>query len=195
MIGWGTSYNKNSGATNEVKSYDSAVLGWHWGWQIDQAQTGLPISVTSSQSVTCDWRFEVSSSGTVTQNGAYDLWVHDVSNPDWGNDPTDEIMIWLYRSNNAGPISNAGSPIENVSLAGATWTLHLGEISGQWKVWSYVRDSNATSATLDIMDFVGDLVDRGYVGTNKYLSSIEAGTEVFWGQGQFDTTSFGCLIE
>ena len=167
----------------------------HWGWEVAQADTGLPISVTSSQSVTCDWRFEVSSSGTVTQNGAYDLWVHDISNPDWGDEPTDEIMIWLYRSNNAGPISNAGSPVNAVNLAGTTWTLHRGQISGGWAVWSYVRNASVTAATLNIMDFVGDLVSRGYAQSDKYLSSIEAGTEVFVGQGQFDTTSFGCVIQ
>jgi hypothetical protein len=193
-IGWGTSYNK-SGAANSVKSYDSGVLGWHWGWDVSQAQTGLPIQISSNRTITCDWRFQVTSTGTVTQNGAYDLWVHSVANPTYNTTPTDEIMIWLYRSNNAGPISNNGTPIQNVSLGGTTWTLHRGIISGQWNVWSYVRNTNATSATLNLNEFLQDLMTRGYVQSSKYLASIEAGTEVFIGQGQFDTTSWGCTIQ
>jgi hypothetical protein len=194
-IGWGTSYNKNTGATNQVKSYDSAVLGWHWGWQVSRATTGLPIQISTNRRVGCDWSFQVTSVGTVTQNGAYDLWVHDIPNPDWPDDPTDEVMIWLYRSNGAGPISNNGSPIQNVNLEGATWTLHRGVISGQWNVWSYVRNANATDSSLNVMAFLQDLVSRGYLQGSKYLSSVEAGTEVFWGQGQFDTTSWSCAIE
>ncbi|MGW1621225.1 hypothetical protein [Streptomyces sp. NPDC002172] len=29
----------------DVKSYASTVLGWHWGWKVDNASTGLPTLV------------------------------------------------------------------------------------------------------------------------------------------------------
>ncbi len=31
-IAWNTSWNW-TGQANSVKSYDSSVLGWHWGWK------------------------------------------------------------------------------------------------------------------------------------------------------------------
>jgi hypothetical protein len=58
-----------------------------------------------------------------------------------------------------------------------------------------VRNTSVTSATLNLNEFLQDLVTRGYVQSSKYLASIEAGTEVFIGQGQFDTTSWGCTIQ
>jgi hypothetical protein len=41
-----------------------------------------------------------------------------------------------------------------------------------------------------MQDFLGNLVSRGWVSNTKYLSSIEAGTEVFTGDGQLDTDSY-----
>src|SRR5579859_7027834 len=47
-IAWGTSWNW-TGQSNSVKTYDSSVLGWHWGWQ--NSNTGLPIQLSSNQGV------------------------------------------------------------------------------------------------------------------------------------------------
>ncbi len=65
-----------------------------------------------------DWRFRVSGGGTM--NVAYDLWLHDMPNPDWQN----------------------------------------------------------------------NLVGRGWTSNTKYLSSIQAGTGVFTGNGQLDTDAY-----
>lgn len=41
-----------------------------------------------------------------------------------------------------------------------------------------------------MQDFLGNLVGRGWVSPTKYLSSIEAGIEVFTGNGQLDTDAY-----
>ena len=188
-IGWGTSWNWSGGSTSQVKSYASAVLGWDWGWKVASG-TGLPVQISANKNVTCGWTFSVPSSQTI--DVSYDLFVHSIANPGTNDNPTDEVMIWLYRSGGAGPIG--GTVASAVSLAGTSWDLHRGN-NGNWNVDSYVRTTNATSATLNIMDFLNDLVTRGYLTSSKYLSSIQSGTEVFTGTGELDTDSYYCTIQ
>ncbi|MBB4910884.1 GH12 family glycosyl hydrolase domain-containing protein [Actinophytocola algeriensis] len=179
-IGWGTSWGW-SGQQNQVKSFTSSVLGWHWGWKTTGHE--LPVRLNAGRDIYTDWRYRVSGSGTM--NVAYDLWLHDIPNPDWQHNPTDEVMIWLYRAGGAGPL---GTLQGTVTIAGTTWDLYRGNIG--WNVFSFVRRSNTSSATLHMQDFLGHLVSRGWVSNTKYLSSIEAGTEVFTGNGQLDTDAY-----
>jgi len=185
-IEWGTSWDWSGDGS--VMSYVAVILGWHWGWEI--SNTGLPVQISSGRSVDCGWSFSVSQNGTM--NVAYDLWVHNTSNPDYNSDPTAEVMIWLYRAGGAGPISD-GNPT-SVSLAGADWELHHGRTT--LDVHSFVRTSNTTAATFDIMDFLNLLVSRGAggVSNSSYLSSVQAGTEVFQGSGQLDTNAYYCVV-
>jgi hypothetical protein len=113
------------------------------------------------------------------------------------DDPTDEVMVWLYRANGAGPV---GTKQVTVTIAGTSWDLYRGAIldsSGRmrWNVFSFVRTANATTAVLNLMDFYNDLVTRGWMQSSKYVSSIQAGTEIFTGTGQLDTKGFYCRIQ
>ena len=179
-VGWNTTWNW-SGQQNQVKSFDSNVLGWHWGWKT--SGTELPVQLSANRDVFTDWRYRVSASGTF--NVAYDLWLHDIPNPDWPNNPTDEVMIWLYRAGGAGPL---GTFQGTVNIAGTNWDLYRGNIG--WNVFSFIRQSNTTAATLHMQDFLNNLVSRGWMSNTKYLSSIQSGTEVFTGSGRLDTDSY-----
>jgi hypothetical protein len=185
-IGWGTSWNWTGGDAAQVKSYGSVVLGWQWGWKV--TNTGLPVQLSSNRKVTCGWTFTATSTGNF--NVAYDLFAHPSADPGTSSDPTDEIMIWLYR-NNASPI---GAQQASASVAGTDWNLHRGS-NGRWNVMSYVRASNTQSATFDTMLFMKDLVNRGWIAGSKYLVSVQAGSEAFTGQGSIDTSSYYCLVE
>ncbi|MEU8189951.1 GH12 family glycosyl hydrolase domain-containing protein, partial [Micromonospora carbonacea] len=83
-------------------------------------------------------------------------------------------MIWLYRSN----ASPAGCRQGTVTIAGTTWEIWRGYV-GTWNVYSYVRTSNTTNANLNIRDFTNDLVSRGWMSSSKYLTSVQAGPEIF----------------
>jgi hypothetical protein len=81
------------------------------------------------------------------------------------------------------------------SIGGASWEVHKGS-TGVWNVYSYVRTTNAASgATLNLMDFLKDLTTKGWMSSSKYLTSIEAGTEVFVGTGRLDTDSYYCTFQ
>lgn len=104
-ISWGTNYswaNNSKGTDSDVKSYASTVLGWHWGWKVDKASTGLPIRVGDRKPVRTTWDFTLPSTPG-TMNVSYDLWLHAKNTADWQDQPTDEVMIWLNRQGGAGP--------------------------------------------------------------------------------------------
>lgn len=186
LIGWGTNWSWPN--TSGVKSYTSVVLGWHWGWIVPQAETGLPVRLDSATGLTCGWSFDVVNADGAAFTAAYDLWTH--TTPDPGNvSPSDEIMIWVYHQGAVGPI---GSRQATVTLAGTQWDLYRGAGGATWEVFSYVRSSNTTTSVMDLTDFTDDLVGRGWIESSKYLVSVEAGPEVSGGSGELTTRGFYC---
>ena len=186
-IGWGTDWTW-SGSAGQVKSYASAVLGWQWGTKV--SGTGLPVQLSANKNITCGWTYRAQPGQTI--DISYDLFAHSLANPGTNDDPTDEIMIWLYRSGGAAPI---GGTIATGSIAGTSWELHQGR-NNKWNVFSFVRADNAdTGATLNLGDFLKDLTANRGMASSKYLSSIQAGTEVFLGSGRLDTDQYYCTIQ
>jgi hypothetical protein len=185
-IGWGTSWNWTGGSG--VITYASAVLGWHYGWHF--SNTGLPVQLSDGKTITCGWHYSVQPGKVM--NVSYDLFAHTQSNPTASDNPSDEIMIWLYRAGGATPI---GSTSATVTIGGSSWELHEGS-NGSWNVHSYLRSSNAdTGATLNISDFLNDLTGNRGMAKTKYLTSIQAGTEVTQGTGELDTDQYYCTIK
>jgi len=185
-IGWGTDWSWADNPSN-VKSYASAVLGWHWGFQI--SDTGLPIQLSDGISVAADWSFTVDQTTAGTLDVSYDLWFHTIDNPTWEDEPTDELMIWLYYSGGAAPIGNTATTL---TVGDSTYDLHVGTIT--WNVFSFVRTSTTESASFDIKDFTDALINLGYMENTKYLSSVESGTEIFIGDGSLNVDSYTITI-
>lgn len=105
------------------------------------------------------------------------------------NQPTDEVMVCLYRAGGAGPL---GTKVATLNIGGANWDLHQGDIG--WKAHSFVRTGNTTSANLNLTDFTNALVNRGSMARSKHLSNVQAGTEVFQGRGQLDANSCSVTV-
>jgi hypothetical protein len=179
-IGWGTSWNW-SGAPGSVKSFAGSVLGWHWGWKT--SGTGLPTRLSDDREVKTAWRYQPPRSGSFTV--VYDLWLHDQAKPGAKSTPTDEVTVWLYRSGGTEPL---GTKVGTVSVAGTRWDLYEGQKG--WQVYTFVRTANISSVNLDLRDFLGYLRSNLGLSSAKYLSGVEAGTEVSTGAGQLNTTSY-----
>jgi xyloglucan-specific endo-beta-1,4-glucanase len=186
-IAWGTSWDW-SGQAETVKSYNCAVLGWHWGWKL--SDTGLPLQLREHRSVQTSWDFHLRETTPGGLNVSYDIWLS--SDPQLGNASADhEIMIWLYQSGDIRPI---GAKQATVTLAGTNWELWEGSLPEcGWPVHSFVRTANTTSQALDLREFFDLLVERG-LSSSAYLISVEAGAEVFTGAGQLDTTAYSVEI-
>jgi hypothetical protein len=185
VLSWATTWNW-TGRYNAVKSYASVVLGWHWGYKT--TGTGLPIRLSQNKKVRTGWRFRAPSGGTY--NVSYDLWLHTRKRPTWQDKPTDEVMVWLRRSGGAGPI---GSKVATIKLGRSRWELWEGDIG--WKVYSFVRVGNVSKAYGDLKVFLNYLVAHRGLARSKYLTSVEAGTEVFTGSGTLTTLGYYTTIE
>src|SRR5450755_1177747 len=184
-IAWGTSWNWSG--QGGVKSYNSAVLGWHWQKQTPADSTGLPLQLSAHQPVKTAWTYAINQNGSsAIFNVAYDLWLHTMPNPAADN-PSDEVMLWLYKQGNIHPV---GTPVATVNMDGATWTLWEGARSS-WQVHTFVRNGN-TSGTqaLSLNDFLDYLVVQRGLSSTKYLTGVEAGSEVWSGNAELDTSSY-----
>ena len=194
-LAWGSSWNWKVG-TSSVKAYPSVILGWQWGLKI--TNTGLPMQLAANRAILSGWDFSVTQSdpGLFTLDVAYDLWIHTIPNPDSSamgvNQPSDEVMIWLYRTGSASP---AGSPVTGaIPLAGTTWELWEGPVQS-WSIHTFLRTANTNSSVLDINDFLQYLVANRGLDSSKYLTSIQSGTEVWFGSGELDTSSYYCTVQ
>ena len=187
VVGWVTDWNW-SGGTGQVLTYASAIFGWQYGFQIDD--TGLPIEVASDQAINCGWDFTLSQTSGA-YNVAYDIWLHPTANPPSTGGQADEIKIWLNQAGDPAPVGSVYA--SGISLGGATWTLYEGNVG--WPVHSYLRTGNTSSATLDVMAFMKDLVTRGRIPSTRYVTGVQAGVEVRSGGGTLTTNGFYCRIE
>jgi hypothetical protein len=172
-----------------VKAYPSAVFGWHWGWHFPSGSTGLPTQLSANQNVNSSYSYTVNFGGG-TGNVAYDCWLHTQSNPLYEN-PSDEIMIWVNSSGGAGPISQT-TVTTNINIGGSTWNLHRGNIG--WNVWSFVRTSNSGSGSVNIKSFTDYLRSNWGLSANKYLTSVQFGTEIFHGTGNLNVSNYTCAV-
>ena len=188
-IAWGTDYTWTSGDAISVKSYAAVILGWHWS--TINAASQLPVQLSAGRDVNCTWSFRVASDANASQNVAYDLWLYTSSNVGIRTQPTDEIMVWLYRINKDDPI---GTYQTAVTLDGIEWDLYRGQ-NGTTNVFSFLSRTNRTCATLNLMDFLDDLVGRTWIQNTKYLISVEAGTELVRGTGSVDTDYYSCSVQ
>jgi len=184
-IDWSTKWNWSG--RFQVKSYDSVVLGWHWQKQSTTYLTGLPMQLSSNQPVQTNWTYTITQIGSnTTFNIAYDLWLHTIPNPN-SDSPSDEVMLWLYKQGSIHPV---GSPVATANVGGASWTLWEGSRSG-WGVHTFVRSTNTTAPqSLNLRDFLNYLVSNRGLSSNKYLTGVDAGSEVWLGSAELDTSSY-----
>jgi hypothetical protein len=167
-------------------SYPAIFKGCHWG--NCTSGSGLPAQVASLPAVTSSWTVTVPTTGAF--DVAYDVWFNRTPSTSGQPDGT-ELMIWL---NHGGGVQPAGSQVGTVSLAGATWNVWQGPMSG-WKYIAYQRTEPTTSVNdLDIRAFIRDAVGRGAIDPSLYLIAIEAGFELWRGGQGFATNSFSAVI-
>jgi hypothetical protein len=173
-----------------VKSFASGVLGWHWGWKVPGS--GLPVQLSARTPVKTHWACRVTDSGRSVYDVAYDLWLHGTAAPTYSSTPKAGVMVWLARAGGAGLL---GAESARLSLDGAMWDLYVGstDTSG-WPVYSFVKERGTTDARYDLQDFLQALVRRGHLNGRQYLSSVEAGTEVFTSAAHPGTSAYSAGV-
>ncbi len=189
-ISWRARYNWPVGSDQySVKCYPSVITGWHW--DISSSDRRLPRVISSLKNVTTGATATIRNPGV--QNVAYDLWFHASGKiPGKDSKPTDEVMIWMAAHGGAGPL---GKLREKVRIGDADWSLYVGDVG--WKVFSFVRAENCETWKIDAKLFFDHLVKTGLMTTDKQLSSVQFGTEVFQspGEGRMDVNDYYVEIE
>ncbi|HET9929179.1 MAG TPA: hypothetical protein VFQ35_00765, partial [Polyangiaceae bacterium] len=199
-ISWGTEYDWRGGPAGQVTSYAAVILGWHFS--TIPADSGLPVMIGDHRAIDCSWSFNVKPTAPSTQNVAYDIWLSPDPAPTGSTRPTDEVMVWLYRSGPASPIG--GTVVDTLSLPSGDFALSEGRngpsgdtfvagVNG-WNVHSFVRTGSQPCSDLNLADFFDFLIEKYGVDPAKYVIGIEAGTEVFSGAGTLTTDHFSCNL-
>lgn len=154
-------------------SYPSLVKGCHYGNCTDT----FPRQVSAISRMPSTFSITPASG---TWDAAYDIWLDPTARRDGANTGL-EIMIWLNYGGTPQPI---GSRSGTINLAGATWEVWLsnGNENGSSRTISYRRTPSATSITnFDAMQFVNDSVARGVAQRSWYITSVQAGFEIWNG--------------
>ncbi|MFI7546766.1 cellulose binding domain-containing protein [Actinoplanes sp. NPDC049599] len=128
---------------------------------------------------------------TVPASGDYET-SYDI----WANNNAYEIMIWTNKQGAVGPIAekydaNGAVPTAaNVSVGGATWNIYRGS-NGANAVFSFVRTSNSTSGTLNVLAMLNWLRTNSWWG-DVTLGQFQFGYEISGtaGQSAFTTNSY-----
>jgi hypothetical protein len=169
---WANSYRNwgvraNHPNTGGVKSYPNASR------TLDRrlSQVG---TLTSSFNVT------VPSSGAFTS--AYDIWAGPTTAQ---NDRHDyEIMIWM---NKVGPVGPIGGQEATANVGGHNFAVHRGS-NGANAVFSFVRQGNVNSGTVDIKAILDWIRARGWFA-DVVVTDVQFGYEITSSAGNLAFTT------
>lgn len=177
--------------------YPSIYAGCHYG--ACSTGSGMPVRVSALTSATSSWSI-YTANVTGAWNASYDIWFNTTASVPGVADGA-ELMIWI---NKRGAIQPAGQLIaSNVSIAGRAWDVWSGRIpGGNWNVISYVARTNTNAVqNLNLRAFMLDasrrnnpVTGRPNLNTNWYLTSIQAGFEVWSGGGGLRNDFFNTNI-
>lgn len=155
-------------------SYPSIYIGCHHAENPSKCSPGtnLPMQIKSIEKA--ETSITLKYVGGATYDASYDIWLDP--QPKITGVDKQEIMIWL---NKQGSIQPVGSAVGNATIAGRNWQVWSG--SNGADVISYVAPSAIPNMTFDALDFVADVVKRGKITNDFYLTSIQAGFEPWQG--------------
>jgi hypothetical protein len=111
---------------------------------------------------------------------------------------TDEVMIWV----DANALTPGPPTYDILSIDGAKYSLHVrlnhGDVSGGSDVsWSYIvfysREPQRT-ATLNLGKFLRYLLENSIIPQDRYIASLEMGTEVASGKGELIFNTYEVML-
>jgi hypothetical protein len=170
-----TTSNHNVATNGAPASYVAFVRGCHFG-TCSTSSGNIPKQVSAITSAPSSFSVTPPSGNW---DASYDIWFNtSMPSASTGRNNGLEMMIWL-NSNGVQPI---GSRTATATIGGLTYEVWNGSASPN--VISYRRSPTATStpANFDIKLFMNDAVSRGVLQSSWWLSSIQAGFEI-WGGG------------
>ncbi|MEU0895713.1 glycoside hydrolase family 12 protein [Streptomyces massasporeus] len=162
-----------------------ANSGTNWGVWANHPNTGgiksypnqtkaINKSITSLGSLTSSYNVSVPSSGAY--NTSYDI---------WDTDHDYEIMLWVNKTGAVGPL---GTSQGTVSLGGHSWNVFKGT-NGANEVFSFIRTSNSSSGTVNILPILKWIKDTKKWMGNETIGDVQFGYEVTSSSGGLNFTT------
>uniref|UniRef100_A0AAU3GNJ1 Glycosyl hydrolase family 12 n=1 Tax=Streptomyces sp. NBC_01401 TaxID=2903854 RepID=A0AAU3GNJ1_9ACTN len=172
-----------SGAGTQTIWADSSSS---WGVTADHPDTGgiksypnakkiVDKPLSSLSSLTSDYNVTVPSAGAY--NTSYDIWDTDYDY---------EVMLWVNYNGAVGPL---GTPQGTVSLGGHTWDVYKGD-NGANEVFSFLRTSDSSSGTVDILPILKWINTEGWWG-DETIGDVQFGYEITSASGGLDFVTNG----
>jgi hypothetical protein len=152
---WGVHANHPN--TGGVKSYPNATRY-------------VNRQLSSLGSLSSTFNVRVPSGGAYTST--YDIWL---------NNNAYEIMLWVNRTGPVGPI---GSFQTRASTGGHSWDVYRGT-NGSFQVFSFLRQGNTSSGTVDIRAILEWLRANGWTG-DVNVGYVQFGYEITSSSGGMD---------
>ena len=177
------------GDAREIQAYPEVMFG-DSPWDAEPPTGGLPLPVSDRDLLVT---YTASIEATGKWNVAFDLWLTSSPSPAEQN-ITDEVMIWVAANDlMPGPLV-----YDIVAFDGITYTVHVkpghGDASGgSAATWSYIAFKTREpllSGTLNMGHFLGYLLEKQVVGQDRYIASLEFGTELRSGSGEFVLSAY-----
>lgn len=103
------------------------------------------------------------------------------------------VMVWLQAIGGAGPLSNTGSAIKEVTVGGVDFNLYHGK-NGNMTVYSYVAANTTNSFSADFKQFFDELPANNTIAPTQYLINVQAGTEPFVGSGTLTVSKYSAAV-
>jgi hypothetical protein len=116
---------------------------------------------------------------TVPSSGAYNT-SYDI----WDTDYDYEVMLWVNYNGAVGPI---GSQQATVSLGGSQWAVYKGD-NGANQVFSFLRTSDSTSGTVDILPILKWIEQQGW-WRGETIGDVQFGYEITSSPGGMNFTT------
>ena len=191
-----------------------AKMGWHWNWpgtggQIqaypevmygdspwdDEPPTGaLPLPVDECELVVT---YDASLEASGRWNVALEMWLTSDRLPAEEN-ITDEVMIWV----DAEGLSPGSRIYDTVTIDGARYRVFYrrghGDASGgssaRWSYIAFLSEERMLAGTLNMGRFLDYLLEKEVIDPDRYVASLELGTEVASGEGEFTLSTYEIVI-
>ncbi len=167
----------------EPVAYPDIFVGCSWG--ICSKGSDLPRRADKIKRFRTTWHTTMRSKGT--WGAGYDIWF-DRTAAKSGQSSGAELMIWL---NSKGFGANTWP---TVKIDGFRWHLAHWVAKGHGKKWNYIQfrrvDSTSRVTNLNVKPFIAAAERDDLITSNWWLTSVEAGFEIWRGGVGLRTTQF-----
>ena len=190
VMGWRWDW---PGTGRQIKAYPEVMVG-NSPWDDAPATGSLPVPV-SDRDLFVTYDASVQAKGR--WNVALEMWLTS-DLPPTDQNITDEVMIWLDASELV-----PGPPTYDIMMIdGVNYSLHVsrghGDASGgsaaNWSYIAFFSREPVLAATLNVGKFLRYLLENEIIQKDRYVASIEMGTEVASGEGEFVLSTYEIML-